>query len=64
MRAFLGAIGAALLVAGASALAPLFATIGAGLTLAGATVGLSIWRRYRRRAARRAPDVASMGGVG
>lgn len=64
MRAVLGAVGTALLVGGASALAPLFATIGAGLTLAGVTLGLSIWRRFRRRGVRPVPDPASTGGVG
>jgi len=64
MRAILGAVGVALLVGGLSALAPLFATIGAGLTLTVVTLGLSIWRRIRRRSARRAADAPSAGGVG
>jgi len=56
MRAVLGATGVALLVGGLSALAPLFATIGAGLTLTAVALGLSIWRRIRRRNARRSTD--------
>ena len=34
---------------GAAALTPFFAALGAGLTLTVVTLGLSIWRWFRRR---------------
>lgn len=52
MRRIFGAFGIAIVTAGAAALTPLFAAIGAGLTLTTVVVGLRIWRWSRRRGAR------------
>lgn len=52
MRRILATIGLVFAVGGAAALTPLLATLGAGATLTVVTLGLSIWRWFRRRNAR------------
>lgn len=52
MRRVLATIGLVFAIGGAAALTPLLATLGAGATLTVVTLGLSIWRSFRRRSAR------------
>lgn len=61
MRRVLGALGIAILTAGAAALTPLFAAIGAGLTFTTLALALSIWRWFRRRNARPVAPEAAQG---
>ncbi len=49
MRRILATIGLVFAIGGAAALTPLLATLGAGATLTAVTLGLSIWRWFRRR---------------
>ena len=51
MRRVLGAVGLWLVIGGMAALVPLFATIGAGVGMTGAALGLVVWRAIRRRSA-------------
>ena len=55
MRRIFGAIGVSLAVGGAAALTPLFATVGAALTLTAAAAGYRVWRWLRARNRREAP---------
>lgn len=52
MRRIVATIGLVIAIGGAAALTPLLATLGAGATLTVVTLGLSIWRWFRRRNAR------------
>ncbi len=64
MRRILGAVGVSLLAGGAAALTPFFAALSAALTLTVVTLGISIWRRMRRRPVPGTPHPGSLGGVG
>ena len=52
MRRILATIGLVFAIGGTAAITPLLATLGAGVTLTVVTLGLSIWRWFRRRNAR------------
>jgi len=52
MRRILATIGLVFVIGGTAAITPLLATLGAGVTLTAVTLGLSIWRWFRRRNAR------------
>ena len=58
MRRVFGVLGISLAVGGAAALTPLFATIGAGLTLVVVGAAYRAWRWLRARSHREAPSPA------
>ena len=63
MRRILAAIGVVLTVGGLTALTPLLAAIGGGVTLTLVSVGVAIWRWIRKRGARTAHSNEALAGV-
>lgn len=63
MRRIFGTMGLSLAIGGAAALTPLFATIGAGMTLTAVSLAYGVWRWIGRRNARSSTPVGREGGV-
>jgi len=63
IRRILGGFAVLLVVGGGAALTPLFAALGAGVTLTLIAVGASIWRWMRRRTRRSADITGAREGV-